>query len=144
MNPIRFTLPGLLSVGLFLMAACSKNSDIPEFARCTGGQDGQISIELIARHHSKLIASQPNYPDTAYIKFNTSEFPGDDATLYDLVIAGAFPDTVITINGMECGNYYIFMTGFDVDIAERVKGGVPVTLNEEDLHRTLNIPVTED
>ena len=144
MNSYRFTLPGFLVAGLLLTASCSKNSDIPEFARCVGGQDGQISLELIARHHSKLIPSQQNYPDTAYIKFNTSEFPGDDASLYDLVVAGTYPDTVINISNMSCGNYYIFMTGFDVAIAERVKGGVPVTLNEEDQHRSLNIPVTED
>ena len=139
----KLIIPGLFAVSLFALEACKKDSDIPEFARCVAGRDGNITIELTAMHHSKIIPSQPAYPDTAYIKFNTSEFPGENPEVYDLVVAGVYPDTTIIITNMSCGNYYIFMTGFDTGIAQRVKGGIPVTIHEEEDHQDLNIPVTE-
>ncbi len=152
MHDNKFTFPGLLVVFLFTVTSCCKDSDIPqpwpppddELESCIEGKSGTTTLVLTAVHHTDTIPGQPTYPDTAYIKFNTSEFPGDDASLYDLVVAGTFPDTSIVIDSMSCGNYYIFMTGFDVSIAERVKGGIPVVIHDEDVLLNIKVPVTED
>jgi hypothetical protein len=126
------------------LSSCCKNTDEPDpVAGCVAGNDGAIQVKLTAVHHNDTIPSLPNYPDSAFIKFNTSEFPGDNPALYDLVIAGSFPDTLIIADSLSCGNYFIFMTGWDVSIAERVVGGIPITLFQGDTVKNIRIPVTE-
>lgn len=128
---------------LFLLASCKRDTEIPE-PYCKAGNNGTITITLQAEHHGDAIPSLPNYPDSVFIKFNTSEFPGDNPALYDMVVAGTAPSSEVIISNLSCGRYFIYMTGFDVSIAERVKGGIPVTLNYEETTRTIKIPVTED
>ena len=145
-----FMFPLLLSL---VLVSCCKDSDIPDpyapspidtLANCVEGLNGNIEVKLTAVHHNDTIPSQVNYPDSAFIKFNAIEFPGDDPALYDLVIAGSFPDTAIFVDSLSCGYYFIFMTGWDVSIAQRVKGGIPVAFSESDVLRNIKVPVTED
>ncbi len=133
-----FFVPALL-----FLTSCKRDVDIPA-PYCKAGSTGTITITLQAEHHGEAIPSLPNYPDSVFIKFNTSEFPGDDPALYDLVVKGSAPSPEVVINNLNCGRYFIYMTGFDVSIAERVKGGIPVTLNYEETNRMIKIPVTED
>ncbi|MDQ3050499.1 MAG: hypothetical protein M3Q95_06400 [Bacteroidota bacterium] len=131
-------IPALLALN-----SCKRDADIPE-PYCKADNNGSITITLRPEHHDDPIPSLPNYPDSVFIKFNATEFPGDNPALYDIVVAGTAPSAEVVISNLSCGRYFIFMSGFDVSIAERVKGGIPVTLNYEDTSRIIKIPVTED
>ena len=129
--------------GIMYFVSCKKDSDIPDHY-CVGGNEGKITLTLQPEHHGEPIGAGTTYPDSAFIKYNTNEFPGDNPELYDLVVAGVPGTTEVVVNNLSCGSYFIYMTGFDVSIAERVKGGIPVTINYEDVSRDVKIPVTED
>ena len=124
---------------LLLISGCKKDKD------CLAGSGGNHTLVLKPQHHGDPIYNQPNYPDSAMIKFGAGEFPGDDASRYDIVIAGQPGTDQVTVSGLQCGNYYIFMTGFDTTISQRVKGGIPYQITENAGNSlTLVIPVTED
>ena len=130
--------------GLLFAASCKKDSDIPD-PYCEAGNEGNITLILQPEHHEDPITSLPNYLDSAFIKFNTNEYPGgDDPALYDMVVVGTAGSNEVVVNNLSCGSYFIFMTGFDVSIAERVKGGIPFEVSYDDSLRTIKIPVTED
>jgi hypothetical protein len=77
-----------------------------------------------------------------YIKFNTTEFPGDDYKLYDTYVqADASGNYSIPFYK---GSYYLYAAGLDLDTPPpyNVKGGLSVSLrNKENL--TKDIAVTE-
>jgi len=145
---VKYRLILLVSV-ISIAVSCSKDVDIPKAyysdPGCDAGRTGTKTFTLQPEHHGEPIPSQPAYLDTAYIKYNTSEYPGtDDPSAYDLVVTGTAGSIEVIVDSMNCGNYFIFMTGFDTSIAERVKGGIPVTIFETDGDKTIKIPVTED
>lgn len=128
---------------LSLTVSCKKDIDLPVDS-CIAGTGGEVTLILKPEHHGEPIPSIPGYPDTAMIKFNVNEFPGDNPALYELVVVGNTGDDFVTISNLKCGQYYIFMTGFDESIAERCKGGIPVYIEETGGVKTLKIPITED
>ena len=115
---------------------------------CTyAGLGGNTTIVAKPQHHNNPIYSQANYRDTAYIKFNSLSFPGDNPSAYDLVIAGDSGSDHVQIGGLKTGNYYLYMTGLDTTLVfpdQRVKGGIPFLLNQSSGEVTVVIPVTED
>lgn len=98
---------------------------------------GKATLKGAVLHHNKLI---PNA--YVYIKYNTTEFPGDDYTLYDTYVqADASGNYSISFYK---GTYYIYAYGFDTDIAapNSVKGGLSISIrNRENLKK--DIAVTE-
>lgn len=113
---------------LFLsINSCKKNQ--------TGGKS---TLKGVVMHHSKPI------PDAyVYIKFNSSEFPGDDYKLYDTYVQ-ADGNGNYTI-ALYKGTYYVYAVGRDLTIPfpYEVKGGLSVTLrNKETLVK--DIAVTEN
>ena len=123
--------------------SCKKDIDLP-VELCNAGTGGAVTLILKPEHHGDPIPSIPGYPDTAMIKFNVNEFPGDDPDLYDLVLVGNTGDDFVAVNNLTCGRYYIYMTGFDESIAERCRGGIPVNITESAGVQTIKIPITED
>jgi len=108
------------------------------------GTGGSFTIAAFPQHHTKPIVSQSNYVDSAFVKFNTSEFPGTSASDYDLVIAGEAGEEHVHIENLKCGDYFIYMTGFDTSINQRVTGGIPYSIAEDAPSEIdLNVPVTE-
>jgi hypothetical protein len=98
---------------------------------------GKSSLKGVVNHHGKPI---PNA--IVYIKFNATEFPGDDYTNYDTSVQ-ADAEGNYSISFFK-GNYYIYSKGNDLDIVypHLVKGGFSVSLrNNEKLVK--NIAVTE-
>ena len=135
----------LLTAGtIALFAGCSKDTDIPDYLTCDAGNEGKITLVLKPEHHAEPVIGQPGYPDTAFIKFDAMEYPGDDPLKYDMVIVGEAGADSVVLTNMSCGQYYIYMTGFDTSIVERVRGGIPYFLENEPDDRTISIPVTED
>jgi hypothetical protein len=112
---------------LILSGSCKKNQ--------TGGK---ATLKGVVKHHDKPI------PDAyVYIKFNSSEFPGKEYTLYDTYVqADSYGNYSISFYK---GTYYIFAVGRDLDIPPpyEVSGGLSVSLrNKENLVK--DIAVTED
>jgi hypothetical protein len=117
----------LITVSLiFILFSCKKNQ--------TGGN---ATVKGLVTHHGKAI---PNA--YVYIKFNATEFPGDDYKLYD-----TFVETDTDGNysiALYKGGYYLYAKGYDVDIPSPyiVSGGLSVSVrNKENLSR--DIAVTE-
>jgi hypothetical protein len=109
------------------LSSCKKNQ--------TGGK---ATLKGTVKHHDKPISDA-----YVYIKFNSTEFPGDDYKLYDTYVqADANGNYSITFYK---GSYYIYAVGRDLDIPSpyEVKGGLSVSLrNKESLVK--DIAVTED
>lgn len=130
------------SVSLFF-ASCKKDVDLP-IETCIAGTGGEVSLILKPEHHGDPIPSVPGYPDTAMIKFNTSEYPGDNPALYDLVVVGTVGDDFVKVDNLLCGKYFVYMTGKDTSLDDRVRGGIPITISETSGTLTYRIPITED
>lgn len=107
------------------------------------GLGGNTTLICKPEHHAKAIYNQPGYPDSAFIKFNASDFPGDIPSAYDLIVVGEPGEDHVRIEGLKEGKYYIFMTGLDTSINERVKGGIPYELKQDNGEVTVIVLVTE-
>lgn len=132
---------GAICFCTLIVTNCKKENK--EENSCEAGIGGQVELVLFPQHHGRSILGQPDYLDSAFIKFNTQEFPGENPSLYDLVVAGRPPSDSVQVFNMKCGNYFIFMTGFDTLINQRVKGGVPVVVTDTAGRAPELIPVTE-
>ncbi|HQU99777.1 MAG: hypothetical protein JNK61_04755 [Bacteroidia bacterium] len=121
----------------FLIASCDEDD------KCNAGTGGNVVLVTKPQHHGKAIISQAAYLDSAFIKFNTKEFPGANASLYDLVVAGEIGEDHVHISGLKCGDYYIYMSGWDTTINQRVTGGLPYSFSQESGEINLVVPVTE-
>lgn len=117
----------ILIIPVLLLANCKKNQ--------TGGK---ATVKGVVAHHGKPI---PNA--YVYIKYNSSEFPGDDYSIYNTYVE-ADADGNYSIPFYK-GTYYLYARGYDMAIPypHIVKGGLSVSLrNNEKL--TKDIAVTED
>ena len=91
---------------LFFITACKKNQ-----------LGGKSEISGTVAHHGKII---PNA--IVYIKFNATEFPGADVSLYNAQVNadanGAY--------SFKCykGSYYLYAVGFDSSLPATVSGGL--------------------
>ena len=115
------------TIGLFIFTSCKKNQ-----------LGGDASLTGIVMHHNKPISNAK-----VYIKFNTTEFPGADSTIYDSFVQ-ADGNGNYSIPFYK-GSYYVFAIGRDLAITYPylVKGGLSISVrNREKL--TKNIAVTED
>ena len=110
----------------FLAFSCKEDNK----SNCTAGTGGIYTIAAFPKHHDDTIYSQPGYLDTAYVKFNTHLFPGYSPADYDLVIAGEEGENHVHIKNLKCGDYFIYMTGWDTSFNGRVTGGIPYSLPE--------------
>ena len=127
----------LLAIISITFTSCDNNND------CKAGSGGNVTIVAKPQHHGATIYNQGNYPDTAFIKFDTKDFPGDDPSKYNMIVVGDSGEDHVHIEGLKCGDYYIYMTGFDTAANERVKGGLPYSFSNESGEIDLVIPVTE-
>lgn len=132
---MKGTLLLLLSLATIGAVSCKKKS------QCSGGSGGSLTLVLFPQHHGKAIISQAGYRDTAYIKYNAVDAPASGT--YDQVLVGEEGEEHVHVTGLKCGNYYVYMTGFDTSIGERVKGGIPVTASQSIGELDINVPVSE-
>jgi len=125
-------------IALIITVSCKKDNN------CTAGTGGAVTIAAFPQHHTKPIFSTGgDHTDTAYVKFGTQDFPGTNPASYDLVIAGDSGEDHVHIPNLKCGNYYIYMTGFDTSINQRVTGGIPYSFSQTSGEIDLDVPVTE-
>jgi hypothetical protein len=136
-----FLLTGFLALS-FTSCNCNKDDDDP--AELVSGTGGNLTIVAFPQHHGKAIINHANYPDSAYVKFNTQEFPGDGLSYYDTVYVGDdVGEDHVHIEGIKPGKLFIFMAGLDTTIGQRVVGGVPVNTSQSSGELDVYVPVTE-
>lgn len=114
-------------ISLLFISSCKKNQ--------LGG-NSTISGKVV--HHNKAIANA-----SVFIKFNASEFPGEDTLSYDSKVR-ADENGFYNIDCYK-GDYYVYGYGYDFAIPYPyiVVGGTPVNVRgNEDVD--INIAVTED
>ena len=70
----------LLSIGLLTVTTTSCKDEKED--ACVAGGGGTVDLVLFPQHHSEPISGIPGYVDSAFIKFNTREFPGDNRMSY--------------------------------------------------------------
>lgn len=128
----------ILSLAILLSAAGCKD-------KCEeAGIGGTFTLSVFPKHHDVPIFSQANYVDSAFVKFNSSDLPGTSPSDFDMVIAGTPGEDHLHIEGLKCGDYFIYLTGFDTAINQRVTGGIPYSIPEDAPSEIdLDVPVTE-
>ena len=102
-------------LSLFLFITCKKNE-----------LGGKSTIKGSVFHHSRSIANA-----RIFIKFNATEFPGQDTTVYD---AKVWADAKGSFS-IKCykGSYYLYGYGFDNLIPSFVKGGIPIKIRNNEI-----------
>ncbi len=108
------------------------------------GTGGEVVLVAKLQHHGFTIVNRASYLDTVYLKFNTSDSPGENLNSYDTYFVGEAGEDHVHMHGLKCGDYYIYGVGFDTAINDRVKGGIPYSFDKESGEIHLIIPVTED
>jgi hypothetical protein len=118
----QVVLLGALVVGL---SACKKNQ-----------LGGKSEVSGTVAHHDTPIPHS-----RVFIKYNATEFPGKDTSLYDAQVhadaAGKFSFNVYK------GSYYLFGYGYDNNIQEIVYGGIPLEVKRKE-NKNVSLPVTEE
>ncbi len=133
---VFFTALSLLVLITVSVSSCKK--------KCKeAGTGGEVTIAAFPQHHGKTIYNQTNYLDTVYLKFNTQNNPGSNLTSYDTYFVGEEGEDHVHMEGLKCGEYYIYAVGFDTSINQRVTGGIPYSFDKESGEIDLPIPVTE-
>jgi len=130
----------LLSVMAISFTSCKPKKDDPE---PVSGFGGNLTIVAKPQHHGAPIIGPVGYPDSAFIKFNTLDFPGDNPALYDSVLVGEEGEDHVHIAGLKPGKMYIFMAGWDSTNNERVSGGIPFNTAQATGELDVLVPVTE-
>lgn len=125
-------MKNIIKLSLLVIIACS-------LAACKKNQiGGKASVSGVVAHHGKPITDA-----YVYIKFNTTEFPGDDYKKYDTYVkTDANGNYKISFYK---GSYYLYAKGTDLAIPYpyTVHGGLSVSVrNKETL--TKDIAVSED
>ena len=109
------------------------------FYGCKKNQlDGKATISGSVKHHEKIIANA-----TIFIKFNASELPGVDTTLFDAKVR-ADASGNYTIKCYK-GNYFLYGYGYDNQVTSnngRVTGGSTVKMRSNE-KATIDLAVTE-
>lgn len=101
------------------------------------GTGGKSSVSGNVYHHEDPIANA-----VIYVKYGATEFPGDNAALYDNSVT-ADANAHFEIKDLRKGDYYLYGVGYDKGIKKVVKGGIGITLGKKEI-RTTDVPVTED
>jgi len=128
---------------LFIFASVALLSGCEEDDKCTAGTGGNLTLVVRPQHHGTTIPNQDAYRDTIMIKFNTQEFPGANPSSYDLVVVGDSGEDHVHVEGLTCGDYYIYAVGLDTAIMAQVFGGMPYSTDQTSGELNVNVPVKE-
>ncbi len=121
---------------VFTVPSCKK--------KCTeAGTGGSVTLVAKVYHHTEPIPNKASYLDTVYLKFNAKDSPGTNLASYDTYIVGEEGEDHVHIEGLKCGDYYLYAVGYDSTISKRVTGGIPYSFDKESGEIDLSIPVTE-
>ena len=122
---------------VILFAACTHDKFRP-----VGGRGGSASVMVYPQHHGNATALDSV---KIYIKYDALDAPADgkydDSVSWQPGAGGTVPNGTFT--GLWNGGYYIFAKGYDYNVAQRVRGGLPFTVRAQQSH-SLMLPVGEE
>lgn len=133
-----FTLNLIVVAVILLFSSCKPDKECED-----AGTGGNLTVVATLKHHSKIIYNQPAYLDTVYVKFNTQDLPGTEPSDFDTYFVGEEGEDHVHIEGLKCGDYFIYGAAFDTTISDRVVGGIPFSTKQTDGEVALDVPVTE-
>lgn len=107
------------------------------------GTGGNLTIKIYLQHGEHGVANLKNYRDTVFLKYNTQEYPGSGPSLYDQTIIGDWPGDCVTVNGLHCGDYFIYAAGYESVHGYRVAGGIPFSTKQTEGETSVTVPVSE-
>ena len=105
------------------------------------GLGGEATVVVYPQFNSSPEINHISYPDTVYIKFHTTDFPGSNPGAYDTYFAGSPRQDIITCSKLKWGDYFFYVAAYDSTIHGRVTGGVHVKIRERDRKKTQNVTV---
>lgn len=125
---------GFLALCILGFSACKK-----------AGINGDATLIITAKHHGTVIVNQPNYPDSVYVKFDAKDLPSDPTHDYDALFVGQAGEDHVHCEGFHTGTYFLYVTGWDTTINQRVTGGMSVKIKYKERRDEidLDIPVVE-
>lgn len=128
----------MLFPAVIYLSSCKKKDE------CKAGTGGSVTLKLNPQHHGVAVGGRTDYPDSAFLKFDAADFPGTNSSNYDIVAAGNGGDNYVKVSGLKCGQYFIYMTGFDTSSWHvRVVGGIPYNFSQTTGEVIVTVPVTE-
>ena len=98
---------------------------------------GKSNIKGKVMHHEQAIPFA-----RVYIKYNATEFPGEDVSVYNTYIDADHNGNFL-IEHIYHGQYYFYAVGYDGTIAETVKGGIALKVKMFKEVTGFEVPVTE-
>lgn len=110
--------------------------------QCNAGSGGNLTIVARLEHHGMVIPNDSLNPDTVWVKFGVSDWANAPAG-YDLRVIGEYPEDHVHLEGLKCGKYYLYGSGYDATIQMVVKGGKPFETSQTDGEISTAIPVAE-
>lgn len=129
-----FILISALTI-IFYTTSCRKDGT----PVCKPGQGGgNATLVVLPQHHGHAIPGC-----TAYVAYGTLSSPGSLSS-YNLTVVGEAEEEHVHLEDMNCGDYFIFCTGYDSSISQTVRGGIPFTLDPLQTGEIdVIVPVTE-
>jgi hypothetical protein len=101
---------------------------------------GKTILTAQVKHHQNGVGKC-----NVFIKYNVTEFPGKDISVYDSLKV-TDPNGYVVFNGLPNGNYYFYACGYDISVADTVWGYSPLTVSAkpgEEKEIDTIIPVSE-
>lgn len=123
-------------LGIFSAAAVAGISSC-----CKEGLNGDATLVVFVKHHTRPIVNTAAYPDTVYVKFNAKDLPGLSPSDYDTYFAGQPGEDHVHCEKLKCGDYYLFAAGYDTTIHTRVTGGMHVRIKHKDRKKETDVDV---
>ncbi len=137
-----FSLLSLLNIGLAVFfSGCKEDKKEEESDNCLEGRTGNLTLVAKMVHHARPIPGC-----RVFVKYNAVNFPGEDTSLYDYRITAAADTPYVTIDSLNCGNYYIYAVGIDslLDPSNWIcKGGIPFSTPLISGTDSVNVYITE-
>ena len=130
-----------------ILGLASCKHDTPAAPACVAGSGGNVTVVAYLFHHDSMIVNKPDYRDSVFVKFNTHNLPGTNASSYDAVFVGDSVSENVHLTGLKCGDYYIYGVGLDTITSPgfpfHVSGGIPFSISATTGEITMHVPVTE-
>lgn len=131
----------IVALAVALLPSCKDEKETPNPDLCNEGRNGQLTLTMKMIHHTRPIKGA-----RVFIKYNATEFPGEDTLKYDFAVSASTDSPYASIDSLACGNYYVYAIGIDsmLDPTNWVcKGGLPYRTNLSSGADSINVYITE-
>ena len=110
--------------------------------KCEAGSGGNLTVVAYLKHHGRIIPNDSARPDTVWVKYNVQDWAGAPSGADTRFIGEAGEDHV-HLEGLKCGDYYFYASGWDTTGPYLVTGGQKFSTEQESGEINFDIAVTE-